>query len=337
MESYRYSAAVDSFKPSFHLFTELPAELRLVIWALSLPESRIVTIRCDPGPAATQPDDGGTGAGGQGQGQGQGQDARPPLRCRSPAPVPAALQACRESRAEALRRYRLLFGAIYLDPERDALYFGARDGGPAGARANLAAFVALTSAADRAAVRLVAVNEALLRDHHHHHHHHHHHRRSEGATPTPTPMPMPAVPPQQVTEGVVGALRTRFGGLRRLALVCGDRNPVYSPDAVLVEPARRNRLIEGWVEAALGALAARNPSFVPPDWDVRAIAAGPRPILPGQEGQGQGEILCYRGARPSFLEPRPTGDRSGGESSTRPGCACAEEDAPPGARVYWCL
>ncbi|KAH8167280.1 hypothetical protein CIB48_g980 [Xylaria polymorpha] len=83
----------------FTLFTLLPAELRLHIWRLSC-HRRVVEVFYD------QEND----------------------RCSTTAPVPAVLHACRESRYEALRLYRMSFGTmtheprIYFNREMDTLY-----------------------------------------------------------------------------------------------------------------------------------------------------------------------------------------------------------------------
>ncbi|KAI0548772.1 hypothetical protein F4679DRAFT_291860 [Xylaria curta] len=83
----------------FTIFTLLPAELRLQIWRLSC-HRRVVEVFYD-----------------------QENDC-----CRTTAPVPAVLHACRESRCEALRIYRRSFGTmtheprIYFNHEMDTLY-----------------------------------------------------------------------------------------------------------------------------------------------------------------------------------------------------------------------
>ncbi|KAI0875072.1 hypothetical protein GGS24DRAFT_309246 [Hypoxylon argillaceum] len=298
-QGQRQKAAVDSFEPDFHVFPQLPAELRLMIWSLSLPGPRIVSIRCGPRPAA--------------------HGATPSIQCRSPTPVPAALHACRESRAEAQRRYKLLFGmggpdpaTIYFDPLRDALYFGARDGF-AGSAANLDTFMALASPADKAAVRHVALSEVLLLSSSGRRHHRLNRESPPTATATTTAQ---AEPERVVVERLVCEVRARFRGLRQLTLVSGgDRNPVYSADAVFVEPPQRNRLVERRVGDAVAAVAARYPSFAAPSWHVRAIAAAP-----GREAYTQG-VLGYRGRRAAFFRsPLRAASRKRLWSSRQ--CAC---------------
>ncbi|KAI1116931.1 hypothetical protein F5Y14DRAFT_38379 [Nemania sp. NC0429] len=83
----------------FTLITSLPPELRLQIWRLSC-HRRVVEVSYDP-----EED-----------------------RCTTTAPVPAVLQACHESRCEALRLYKKSFGTtsheprIYFNRELDTLY-----------------------------------------------------------------------------------------------------------------------------------------------------------------------------------------------------------------------
>lgn len=85
---------------SFSLFPLLAPELRLKIWQHACP-SRIVSVRYMPESDS----------------------------CVSSSKPPAVLQACRESREEALRTYTLTFGTqsssarIYFNPYRDILYF----------------------------------------------------------------------------------------------------------------------------------------------------------------------------------------------------------------------
>lgn len=71
-------------------FGDLPSEIRIKIWKLSM-LPRFVTIRIQEAAHLTVND-------------------RPILEYSSTNPVPSILQVCHESRAEALRTYRLCFG-----------------------------------------------------------------------------------------------------------------------------------------------------------------------------------------------------------------------------------
>ncbi|KAK6214480.1 hypothetical protein LQW54_004388 [Pestalotiopsis sp. IQ-011] len=85
---------------SFHLFSELPAEIRLEIWQHSCSQPRVVEVSYD-----AELD-----------------------QCTTVTPQPAVLQASTESRREGLRIYRPLFGTsthparIYFHPQLDTLY-----------------------------------------------------------------------------------------------------------------------------------------------------------------------------------------------------------------------
>ncbi|KAE8451999.1 hypothetical protein EG329_002164 [Mollisiaceae sp. DMI_Dod_QoI] len=100
----------------FTLFPQLPPELRLRIWFFALPRQRLVELKED----TTQP-------------------SYFPIAISerfiesvySPTPVPSILHACKESRAEGLRHYKLTFrnqwgptgtGRIYFDASVDILF-----------------------------------------------------------------------------------------------------------------------------------------------------------------------------------------------------------------------
>ncbi|KAL2064407.1 hypothetical protein VTL71DRAFT_4901 [Oculimacula yallundae] len=76
----------------FHLFPTLPSELRLKVWGFSICEPRVVEIGCRKGTRKTAQ-----------------QSSRFVEAFIPSAPVPAALQVCRESRYEALATYKTHF------------------------------------------------------------------------------------------------------------------------------------------------------------------------------------------------------------------------------------
>ncbi|RYO79231.1 hypothetical protein DL764_010041 [Monosporascus ibericus] len=256
---------VGSGPEEFPRFSRLPAELRLKIWADNLPGPRIVTIRCSsiasPTPSSAC--------------QGYNDDAAP--RFTSSAPIPANLHACRESRWEAMRRYRLLFatcgesGRIFFDPMADILYFGARDG-DAASESQLCNFMALIRFEEMACLRYIAINEMLIPG-----------GRTviDGATVGAA---------EYTVEDVMYHINLLFPFLKQLFIVCGDKNPVYSPDSVLAEPNTPNRLIERRVNAAIRSIQREQVGWTPPQWTVRVIASSPtRPqytesLLGWQEG-----------------------------------------------------
>ena len=101
----------------FTLFPTLPFELRLRIWSFVAPGPRTVSIKYNARFFREL---------------GQGNPAA--AGWRSPDPVPIILHICRESRAEALKLYRLAFGSylrsgtIYFDFSKDTLRFGNNQG-----------------------------------------------------------------------------------------------------------------------------------------------------------------------------------------------------------------
>lgn len=133
--------------PSQHLFSKLPPELRLRIWSLNLPTSRLIPVNCltDLSSRAASSTKASPG-------------------CTSAAPIPSNLHACSESRAHALdTRYEhsLSFArsppALLLDPRADVLYFPRLDGFMASA-SNFHAAVTLCAPADLSAVERLALH-----------------------------------------------------------------------------------------------------------------------------------------------------------------------------------
>ncbi|KAM3550095.1 hypothetical protein MY1884_008420 [Beauveria asiatica] len=136
---------------SFSRFSDLPPEIRLVVWEYSLPGTRIVSVRC--GADDLVPD-----------------SRRSPvavLGCTTTTPNPANLHICVESRTEAIKSYRRCFGFarrpghIYFDPTRDVLYFGPRAGYMA-TDAQFRTCMAMCDEAELAAVRRIALSDALF-------------------------------------------------------------------------------------------------------------------------------------------------------------------------------
>jgi hypothetical protein len=146
-----------------HLFPRLPPEIRVKIWALSMPGPRIVEIRCG---SDTISDKCPVGPGLITLASLFGTDGRAG-GCRSSAPPPVTLFVCRESRAETLRRYKPMFGVagrpgrVYFDPAVDVLYFGRKGSGLTGPRAQYRTVFALCEG-DLARVRRIAVDEAVV-------------------------------------------------------------------------------------------------------------------------------------------------------------------------------
>jgi hypothetical protein len=104
---------------TFYLFTQLPTELRLKIYTLSIPDARLVPIRY-LSPAST-PDSISHGS------------------CSSPVVIPSLLHVSREARSIALEFYSLSFRLsgppttflpkIYFSSsQNDVLYFGPKEG-----------------------------------------------------------------------------------------------------------------------------------------------------------------------------------------------------------------
>lgn len=116
LKRYIITRQLDGFPPRdemsyFHYFPSLPAEIRLQIWNLSLPASRVIRITCDRG---IKPN-----------------SRRYARGFRANHPNPVQLQVNREAREEALREFVPYFrtevsphACIYLAPERDTVRLG---------------------------------------------------------------------------------------------------------------------------------------------------------------------------------------------------------------------
>jgi hypothetical protein len=134
-----------------HLFSKLPAELRLKIWRHCIPGARLIPITCGASPS--DDDD--------------ALRSRLATGCVSRARLPAILHACSESRAVILRHHRLLFGfargpgQVLADPAGDMLFFGQRSGFAA-PFAQFVSFLSLCDPGELARVRRVAVSDHLF-------------------------------------------------------------------------------------------------------------------------------------------------------------------------------
>lgn len=181
--------------PSQYPFTKLPPELRIRIWELSLPSTRLVSVHC----GADMPDLGSQFLSYVGVDTSScplplDSMSFPPSRrrrrpnsqqadtsntdlqhaqtdtenvCKSIAPIPAHLHACVESRTFALSHYSLSFSycgqvpRIFFRPETDILYFGPRLGYMA-SNSQLHTFLLMNDQADLATVRRIAIDDAVF-------------------------------------------------------------------------------------------------------------------------------------------------------------------------------
>ncbi|KAI1212914.1 uncharacterized protein F4807DRAFT_471479 [Annulohypoxylon truncatum] len=263
--SNKISAVTTECTQVFHLFAKLPIELRFKIWAYNLPGPRIVEIKCSTESAQTsQPQQGD----------------RRPVVCTSTSPIPTNLHVCRESRNEALKKYRLLFGSspqpgrIFFEPLRDTLYFGPRRG-IAAAETLFHTFVSLVRQEDLGQVRRIAISEGLIT-------YTGSNNRRDGAN-------------KLTFKQTLCQAHRYFVNIEHLTFVSDDRNPVYSSDAVFVEPRVRNRILERRIQEAIDAVEGQQPQFKLPLCSVRVIAAEPNRPTYDQS------VLGYNGKRAVFF------------------------------------
>ena len=221
-------------------FPLLPPELRLKIWKLSLPSTRLVSIRC--GADLSLPcDDACCDAEG----------ARPVevsfTGCTSTVPPPSSLHACSESRAEALKVYSGAFGFgrrrghIMFNPDSDIVYFGPRKGYMA-AEAQLHTCMAMCDPAELACVRRVAISDALfwIDDTY----------RSLTAS--------------TLTVQVLKQLALRLPALEELMFIPRERDAAVDPRGTEDRMTRQ-------VQTAMQTLWREYPWFTPPPWSVVSL------------------------------------------------------------------
>ncbi|OTA61880.1 hypothetical protein K449DRAFT_434204 [Hypoxylon sp. EC38] len=247
----------------FDRFPQLPIELRLKIWANNLPGPRIVEIKCNPRSTPRVE---------------QSNNKR--IRCTSTSPIPVNLHVCRESRLEASRRYQLLFGdstapgGIFLDPLRDTLYFGSRKGAAA-AETLFNTFVSLVKPEDLAHVRHIALNEVLIN------------YGTQNSWTNNTA--------RLTIEEILCQAYRYFVNIEQLTFVCDDENPIYSSDAVFIEPRVPNRILERRIREAIETVGDQQPRSKSLICNVQVIAAEPNCPKYDQS------ILGYEGTRRSFF------------------------------------
>ena len=104
--------------PAFGRFRDLPLEIRQLIWSFAANEPRVIELRYT--------------VNGTGRKHDVSLDENEHGGIWSIAETPAVLHACRESRAEGLKRYELAFGTqerdarVYVSFENDIIYLGKR-------------------------------------------------------------------------------------------------------------------------------------------------------------------------------------------------------------------
>ncbi|KAI6779569.1 uncharacterized protein J7T54_002837 [Emericellopsis cladophorae] len=137
---------------NFHLFPQLPPEIRLRIWSLNLPQaSRLIPINANTPSTSKQSSSPSRGASG----------------CTTTTAVPPNLHACSESRLHALQTLTPSFGfartqgRIPFDYARDMVYF-PRLPGLAASSSSFRSFLLLCCPGELGRLGRVAVHEDVL-------------------------------------------------------------------------------------------------------------------------------------------------------------------------------
>lgn len=177
---------------------------------------------------------------------------------------------------------------MFLDPERDVLYFGPRDGFMA-SEAQLRTVLTLCDPRELAAVKRVAVNNALFWAY-----------GSGGGgmdggamVGGPGPFNMyhdhHATIASSLLVDMLRLVRARLPGLRELVVVPRDENPLYSGACCLVEPAMAQSRLARQVREAMGivfdddaSLTGGDVGVVPWAWRVMTLSADPDPPVYGR-------------------------------------------------------
>ncbi|KAF4987512.1 hypothetical protein FGRMN_10327 [Fusarium graminum] len=213
-------------------FCKLPTELRLKIWNYNLPPTRLVPLQCGSGCSKSLSWTG----------------------CTSPAPIPANLHTCAESRSEALKHYGLGFGfargpgQVFLDPERDILYFGPRDGYMA-ADSQFQTCMSMCDPEELAVVRRLAVNDALFWVDESY--------RSMTAA--------------SLTVELLRRIQARMPALEELIFIPRVEE---SPESVnYVEPTMVYVRMARQIQTAVNTLSQQAPGWTPPCWRILPLSA----------------------------------------------------------------
>lgn len=230
--------------PLQHLFSRLPTELRLKIWNFNLPRSRLVPIRCgsdslscsDPCPGALSWTSG----------------------CTSTARIPASLHACAESRAEALKQYKLKFGfargpgQVFFNPETDILYFGPRSGYMA-ADSQFHTYMSMCDPAELATVRRIAINDALF-------------------WIDNTYRSMTAA---SLTVELLRRIQSRMPGLQEIIFVPREDEVFEGYGAAYIDPSMVHVRMAHQIQTAITTLCEQTPHWTPPLWRIVPLSAFP--------------------------------------------------------------
>ncbi|KAJ4116265.1 hypothetical protein NW768_011054 [Fusarium equiseti] len=211
------------------------SKLRLKIWNYNLPPTRLVPIQCGSSWPGCPDSLSWTG-------------------CTSPAIIPANLHVCSESRSEALKYYGLGFGfargpgQVFLDPERDILYFGPRHGYMA-ADSQFQTIMSMCDPEELALVRRLAINDALFWVDESY--------RSMTAA--------------SLSVELLRRIQSRMPGLEEIIFVprpeeSRDSECYVEPTMVYVRMARQ-------IQTALATLCEQTPGWTPPCWSILPLSA----------------------------------------------------------------
>ncbi|QPH16640.1 hypothetical protein C2857_001329 [Epichloe festucae Fl1] len=218
----------------FPSFPQLPPELRLKIWTLNLPTTRLVSMRCG---------------------------ARCPslhdaqlcttsmsfMGCTSNASVPINLHVCAESRADTLKSFRRAFGfarmpgQMFFNPASDILYFGPQDGYMA-ADAQFHTCMSMCDPSQLASVRRIAISDALF--------------WVEGSYNSMTAA--------SLTVEVLRQLSLRMPALEQVIFVPREQDEATKPILTEERMARQ-------IQMAMRTVCQQTPCWRPPPWVIVSL------------------------------------------------------------------
>lgn len=164
--------------------------------------------------------------------------------CTSNAPIPANLHVCAEARANALERFRYVFGFVRLpgrvlyNPDSDILHFGPRDGYMASV-AQFNTCMTMCDPAQLALVRRIAISDALFWAGSSYH----------------------SMSAARLTVDVLSSMTEHMPALQQVFFIPGEEDEPH-------EAAQTEERMARQIQMAIDTLCRHRPDWKPPPWTI---------------------------------------------------------------------